>query len=1235
MRPFYLRFTSVLFFLLIGAAATYGQVKIGTNPQNIDLASILELESTSKVIVISRVNTVQMSAIVPLEGAMVYNTDAQCLHYYDGIEWINICEAFGNALTFTSNAVANPGNFETIKITQTDNNYNFEVGLLNASNIQDGTIDTPKIVNGAITLNKLATNSVNSTKIADKSIQTIDIAPGLPNTVLQTNNTGSNVLWAQLDASTITGRDLTDGDGSITVTNGLGATLVDSDLRVTDLGITTTKLADAAVENIKLGPDAVTTDKILDETILSEDIQDLTIATADLADGAVTTIKIVDANVTDLKLDKANISLTGFGIPTADLSIGTFKLIDVVDPTVAQDAATKNYVDTEINASNVLADANIFIGDASNIAQPLLVSGDATLANTGALTIANDAIITSKILDANVTDLKLDKANISLTGFGVPTADLSIGTFKLTDVADPTVAQDAATKNYVDTEINTSNVLADANIFIGDASNIAQPLLVSGDATLANTGTLTITDDAIITSKILDANVTDLKLDKANISLTGFGVPTADLSIGTFKLTNVVDPTLDQDAATKKYVDDMVTGSNTLTDANIFIGDGANLAQQLLISGDATLANTGALTIANDAITTLKIIDNAVTTDKIGTAGAIDANKILGTDITGDPLWLDKTTIAVSDFGAATADIDLGSNYITNVAMLPSSDPSSNPLDAANRAYVDGAVGSSMQTIVSGDAGNSITISGTDQGAFYDDSAVNTATTANATAITAKEDTLNKSTDVTLADGTNVKFPTELAVKTYVDNATADIATNTTTITTKENTANKSTDATLADGTNVKFPTELAVKTYVDNATTGIATNTTAITTKENTANKSTDVTLADGTNVKFPTELAVKTYVNNATTGIATNTTAITTKENTANKSTDVTLADGTNVKFPTELAVKTYVDNATTGIATNTTAITTKENTANKSTDVTLADGTNVKFPTELAVKTYVDTQITTSNNLADGSIFIGNGAGTAQSQTLSGDATITNTGVLTIGSEKVDSGKIANNTIVNADVNASAAIEGIKIDPDFGAQNITTTGTLGAGNTTISGTLAVTGQTTINTGANSTTLPTDRGTANQVLTTNGAGAATWQTPTANPLKAIGKIDGAGGVLKITSGVTPTRNSLGNYTVDLSSLSLPDANYIIQLTLLGAPYGSTIQVTNQTAASFTVQISAIQQTFNPSPPIGFTTGDPDLPNMNAVAAHTHSGLVDTFIIEGTSIDPIDAQWYFTVTDF
>ena len=50
------------------------------------------------------------------------------------------------------------------------------------------------------------------------------------------------------------------------------------------------------------------------------------------------------------------------------------------------------------------------------------------------------------------------------------------------------------------------------------------------------------------------------KILASNISLSQFGEPTADLSMGTNKITNVVDPTNAQDAATKQYVDDSVVG---------------------------------------------------------------------------------------------------------------------------------------------------------------------------------------------------------------------------------------------------------------------------------------------------------------------------------------------------------------------------------------------------------------------------------------------------------------------------------------------------------------------------------------------------------------------------------------------------------------------------------------------------------------------------------------------------
>ena len=57
-------------------------------------------------------------------------------------------------------------------------------------------------------------------------------------------------------------------------------------------------------------------------------------------------------------------------------------------------------------------------------------------------------------------------------------------------------------------------------------------------------------------------------------------------------------------------------------------------------------------------------------------------------------------------------------------------------------------------------------------------------------------------------------------------------------------------------------------------------------------------------------------------------------------------------------------------------------------------------------------------------------------------------------------ITSAKILDGAIVNADVNTSAAIAGTKISPDFGSQNIVTTGTAATGALTVTGNIAVSG-------------------------------------------------------------------------------------------------------------------------------------------------------------------------------
>lgn len=57
--------------------------------------------------------------------------------------------------------------------------------------------------------------------------------------------------------------------------------------------------------------------------------------------------------------------------------------------------------------------------------------------------------------------------------------------------------------------------------------------------------------------------------------------------------------------------------ANTLASGRVFVGSAGNVATGVAMSADATMANTGALTIAANAITTGKIIANAVTSAKM------------------------------------------------------------------------------------------------------------------------------------------------------------------------------------------------------------------------------------------------------------------------------------------------------------------------------------------------------------------------------------------------------------------------------------------------------------------------------------------------------------------------------------------------------------------------------------------------------------------------------------------
>lgn len=170
-------------------------------------------------------------------------------------------------------------------------------------------------------------------------------------------------------------------------------------------------------------------------------------------------------------------------------------------------------------AKITLTDGHILVGNTSNVATDLAMTGDVTIADTGATTI---------------------KSSVALAGS--PTTTTQTAGDNSTKIA---------TTAYVDT-------LADGQIRVGNASNVATPVTMSGDVTMDDTGATTI---------------------KSSVALAGS--PTTTTQTAGDNSTKI---------ATTAYVD-------TLADGEIRVGNSSNVATAATMSGDVTMDDTGATTI--------------------------------------------------------------------------------------------------------------------------------------------------------------------------------------------------------------------------------------------------------------------------------------------------------------------------------------------------------------------------------------------------------------------------------------------------------------------------------------------------------------------------------------------------------------------------------------------------------------------------------------------------------------
>jgi hypothetical protein len=157
--------------------------------------------------------------------------------------------------------------------------------------------------------------------------------------------------------------------------------------------------------------------------------------------------------------------------PSASVSLNSQKVTNLATPTSSSDASTKGYVDTQI--TNLIGTAPSTLDTLQEIATA--INNDAGLYTT------------------------LNNGKLNRDGTQAMTGALPMGTFKITGLGDPTNAQDAATKNYVDTGAASQVAAAAASATAAAASASAadaSATSASGSATSATASASSATSSA-------------------------------------------------------------------------------------------------------------------------------------------------------------------------------------------------------------------------------------------------------------------------------------------------------------------------------------------------------------------------------------------------------------------------------------------------------------------------------------------------------------------------------------------------------------------------------------------------------------------------------------------------------------------------------------------------------------------------------------------------------------------
>ena len=303
--------------------------------------------------------------------------------------------------------------------------------------------------------------------------------------------------------------------------------------------------------------------------------------------GRMSDARIITDGVSLTYINNNFIRRSGTNTVTGSLNMTGNTLLNVSNPVNAQDVATKNYVDTNSSSDKVSKSGDTmtghlnmsgnliiglpttyppitYIGDEATSwdqtvglvqdAASILVdkSGDTM---TGNLDMSGNRVMNIPYAPANTSDaanaayviqgdLDVEQKTVLRDGTQAMTGNLNMDDHFINNLTNPVNAQDAATKNYVDTnkvsksgDTMTGELFMDGNLIKGLPTHY--PHVYSGDTVPSWAQVMGIMQE----------------LGDASVLRDGTQAMTGNLNMNDHFINNLTNPVNAQDAATKNYVD--------------------------------------------------------------------------------------------------------------------------------------------------------------------------------------------------------------------------------------------------------------------------------------------------------------------------------------------------------------------------------------------------------------------------------------------------------------------------------------------------------------------------------------------------------------------------------------------------------------------------------------------------------------------------------------------------------